>query len=486
LICVAITADTSDEALAQVERALVRADLVELRLDYIQDEIKLEKLLAASKGKAIVTCRAADEGGNWRGTESDRIALLLRGADLGAAYVDIELAHVGSLGRRPPCKLILSHHDFDNMPGNLNEITRNMVDAGADVVKVAALARDAADNVVMLDILGRSQKPTVAIAMGEHGVPSRILGRKFGALWTYASLETGAESAPGQITVDQLLDLYRYKSINADTNVYGVIGNPIAHSASPAVMNAAFKKMGLNAVYTMIRVENVKSFVEAFKQIPLCGCSITIPHKSDVMECLDYIDPLAARVGAVNTMVRQKDGTLSGCNTDLEGALSALENALGSKPIHSSRALVIGAGGVARALVFGLVDRGANVTIANRTFSRAQTLAAEAETECCTLEDIASKTFDILVNCTSVGMHPHEDATPVSAECLHKDTVVFDTVYNPPVTRLLEEAKRAGARVVSGLDMFLRQAAEQIRHWTGLDAPMDIMENALRRKLGLE
>ena len=486
LICVAITAESTDKALIDIERALARADLVELRLDFIKGAIELDKLIAASRGRAIATCRARDEGGRWRGAEEERIALLLAAADLGAAYVDVELSHLASLPRRPECKLVLSHHDFEKMPADLPDIADRMDKAGADVVKVVATAGDAADNLAVLDVLRRSAKPAVALAMGEYGIPSRILARKFGAAWTYASLARGAESAPGQLTIDDMLDLYRFKSTGPDTAVYGVIGNPVAHSASPAVMNAAFAEMGLDAVYLLIRVSDVKAFVSAFKKIPLEGCSVTIPHKSAVMDYVDKIDPLARRVGAVNTVLREGDGTLTGCNTDLEGAMSALEEALGGKSLKDSRALVLGAGGAARAIVFGLVDRGADVIIANRTVSRAEALAGDAGTAWCAVEEAPGKRFDILVNCTSVGMHPNENASPISADCLREGMVVFDTVYNPPETRLLAAARRRGARTVSGLEMFLRQAEKQIAHWTGLPAPRDVMEKALCRKLGLE
>jgi len=485
LICVAITAESTEKALGDIERALARADLVELRLDYIKGPVDLGKLITASRGRAIATCRAADEGGRWQGAEKERIELLLAAADAGAAYVDVELSHLDALPRRPACKLILSHHDFEKIRADLPDIADRMAKAGADVVKVAALANDAADNLPMLDLVRRSHKPAVAIAMGEYGIPSRILSRKFGAAWTYASLERGAESAPGQVTVDEMLDLYRFKSTGPNTAVYGVIGNPVAHSASPAIMNAAFAKMGLDAVYLPIRVADVKSFVRSFMEIPLEGCSVTIPHKTDIMACLDAVDPLGRRIGAVNTVVREADGTLTGCNTDLEGALSALEEALAGKPLAGSRALVLGAGGVARAIVFGLVDRGADVLIANRTASRAEALAADAGAAWCPLGEAPAKHFDILVNCTSVGMYPDEDASPIDADCIREGVVVFDTVYNPPETRLLAGARSRGARVVSGLEMFLRQAEKQIEHWTGLAAPRDVMEEALRRKLGL-
>lgn len=485
MICAVITEKSAEEFLRAIARALERADLVELRLDYLDLPINLAPLLAAARGKAVVTCRPRSQGGFFKGAEKDRLDLLLRADEAGAAYVDVEFACLGRLSRRlARAKLILSHHDFEKMPLDLPEIARSMESAGADVVKVVGFARDAADNAVIFDILKNARRPTVALAMGEFGLASRILAPRFGAAWTYASVQKGAESAPGQITIEELRGLYHDDRIGPATRLYGVIANPVAHSASPAIMNAAFVETGFDGVYVPLRVRDVASTVRAFRAVPFDGYSVTIPHKTAVMDCLDEVEPLAARVGAVNTVVRGRDGKLAGFNTDLVGAMTALEKALLDGNLRGRAVLVIGAGGAARAIVFGLMDRGARVTIANRTVSRAESLAKEAGAQFCGLDDLESRGAEILVNCTSVGMHPHIDETPVPVSCLRKGMIVFDTVYNPIETRLLAEAARRGAKTVSGLEMFIGQAARQFELWTGLQAPREVMENALRRKLG--
>ena len=485
LICAVITEKTIEAALEAIRRALPRADLVELRLDYLEGAVDLAPLIEAARGRAIATCRHRSEGGLYRGGERERMDLLLRAAELGAAYVDIEFAQLDSLPRRPDAKLILSAHDFEKMPADPSGLARRMVDAGADVVKLVGLARDAADNAVVFDVLRNTPCPAVALAMGEYGLPSRLLGRRFGGAWTYASVERGAESAPGQITIDEMKDLYRHDSLGPDTRMYGVMGNPVAHSASPAIMNAAFAEIGFDGVYVPLRVQEVAACVEAFRPLPFHGYSVTIPHKRSIMACLDEVDPLAARVGAVNTVVRTEDGRLAGYNTDLLGAITALEEAVPGGSLRGRRVVVVGAGGVARAIVFGLVDCGARVTIANRTVSRAETLAAETGVAFCGLDGLPGLEAEVLLNCTSVGMHPNIDASPVPADCLRKGMVVFDTVYNPAETRLLSDAAERGAIVVSGLEMFIRQAAKQFEFWTGRPAPLGVMERALRARLGI-
>ena len=281
-------------------------------------------------------------------------------------------------------------------------------------------------------------------------------------------------------------DFYRVNQHSDATQVYGVIGNPIGHSMSPAIFNESFNALGMDAVYLAFRVEDVADFVETFKGIGMLGCSVTIPHKHAIMPFMHEVDGLVQRIGVMNT-VAQKDDGLFGTNTDLLAAISGIEEALeakGSPGLDGKSAVMIGAGGVGRAIAFGLVDRGAKLTIVNRTASKAEQLAADVGCEWRPIEELPHLTADVLVNSTSVGMHPHEDATPAPAGLLRSGMVVFDAVYNPIETKLLREAKSRGCVTVSGFDMFAKQAAAQFELWFGRPAPVDVMAAVVRKRLG--
>jgi len=480
----------------EMAAAAETADVIELRLDFATD-FDLKAILEKRPKPVIVTHRPVREGGHYRGSEEDRLAVLRRAVELGAEYVDVEL---DSVGRVPPggsTRRIVSTHNFKEVPADLPGLHAKLVKSGADIAKFACMANDIADNLRVFDVLRDAKHPTIALCMGEPGLISRILGRKYGNLLTFASLAEGKESAPGQISAADLRTLYRYKSVGPATKVYGVVANPVAHSMSPAIMNAAFDAAGLDAVYVPFKVEgDVVQFVNAFKALDVRGYSVTLPHKQAVLAAMDEVDPLAERIGAVNTVVN-REGELFGTNTDVPGALKALENALrprdtsdagageASSPIRGKRVLLLGAGGAARALAYGLADRGATITIANRTHERAVKLAAEVGAETAPLADVKSVQPDVLVNTTSVGMTPNVEASPVPPGTIQPGTVIFDAVYNPPATKLLRDAQAAGCATVSGIAWFVNQAALQFELWTGLPAPRDAMERVLRQRLGI-
>ena len=491
MICIPIVERTQNDMAAARAAAAEVADLVELRMDYAPD-VDLREILADRPSPAIVTCRPTREGGLFQGPEERRLALLQKAVDLGAEYVDVELDSVHRIRRGGRTKLIVSYHNFEETPSDIARIHKQIVAAGADVAKVTCMARDISDNLRMFDLL-RSGEPgkTIALCMGELGLISRILGKKFGNFLTFASLATGKESAPGQLSAADLIRLYRYRKIGPETAIYGVIANPVAHSMSPAVLNAAFDAAGLDAVYAPFKVEgNAAGFVHAFRDLDVRGYSVTIPHKQDVIPAMDELEEIVRQVGALNT-VANRDGKLFGTNTDVPAALRALEDSLQAGPrtggsesaLKGKKVLLLGAGGAARALAFGLMGRGARVMIANRTHERGVKLAEEMGCECCRLSEIASREADILVNTTSVGMHPDVDASPVPRAALRRGMLVFDAVYNPPETRLLREAREAGCKTVGGVAWFINQAAAQFELWTGLPAPREAMERALRERL---
>ncbi|MDM8005116.1 MAG: shikimate dehydrogenase [Phycisphaerae bacterium] len=519
-LCVPLTADHCPQMAEQIAQATrLGADMVELRLDHLRDpDLDAIHALMSRAGQfavgVIITCRLAEEGGNFTGSEEQRVKLFEVAALVGGDYMDIELAawrrsallreRIDALrqARDPsrPLKLILSRHDFEKTPADLSNILKDIAREPCDVVKLATKAESIVDSLRVLDALRESaaKRPTIALAMGEAGLLSRVLAGRFGALLTFASLETGQESAPGQVTIADMLGLYRYNSIGPATAVYGVIGCPVGHSMSPAIFNAAFGEIGHDAVYLPLRIEPPYEAFAAFVDnclsrpwLNMSGCSVTIPHKENLLRYVaergGEVEPLARRIGAANTLhVQTGELSLAACNTDYRGAMNALCAGIGCTREELGRfsVAVLGAGGVSRAIVAGLRDCGCRVTIYNRTFDRAKTLAAEFGAEARPLEQAADHGADVIINCTSIGMWPNVDDTPLPADALIGKPVVFDTIYNPIETRLLREARLRGCRTVDGVSMFVGQAAAQFERWIGRPAPLDIMRGILRRRLG--
>lgn len=501
---------------AMLAAARAGADLVELRLDYLADtgDQALHLLLDKPPCPLLVTCRSSAEGGQFRGSDQQRVDLLTRSARIGGDWVDLELASLpkadallnelaqASAAGRPVPGLILSAHNFQRRPADLMDILARMEAAPGAVNKVAFAATGPEDAWAAFDVLRASQKPAMALAMGETGVASRILARKFGAFGTFASLHPGAQSAPGQTTIEQLRTLYRWDSIGPDTRIYGVIGCPVGHSMSPAIHNAAFAADGLDAVYVPLRIEpgaeNFARFIDAVLERPwvgLAGVSVTIPHKEHALARVggENVDALAQAIGAVNTIVftGQPAEPMKGYNTDYAAAIDALVSAMNCRreDLAGRQVAVLGAGGAARAIVAALAHYGADTVIYNRTADRAEQLAREFGSPrgrvCArSLDRLAHASADIYINCTPIGMFPKIDACPLPEGLpLPAETVVFDTIYNPVRTRLLERAAAAGCRTVSGLDMFVNQAVAQYELWTARPAPRDVMRSVVLRCL---
>ena len=479
MLCVSLMPQTTDEALDALAEAAAAADAAELRLDAMA-AFDLARILAAPPCPVIVTYRPKREGGLYDGPEEDRLAVLRDAARLGARYIDVEHDAISSLGDVPPEKIIVSYHDHEKTPADLARTHARLAKTGAAVVKVAAMANHILDTVAVLRILRDATVPTIALSMGERGVLTRVLAAKFGAFLTYAAAESGPRAAPGQVSARDMRDLYRVGGIGPGTQVYGVIADPVGHSLSPRIHNAAFAKIDRDAVYLPLWVEgDAAAFVQAMREFDFNGYSVTIPHKQTVMAAADCVEPLAARIGAVNTLQRRDDGTLFATNTDWTAGVAAIEAVVGEGWLGGKRALIVGAGGVGRAMAFGLVQRGALVTLADVDEVRAEALAAEVGVSHVAHAEMAAQTCDILLNCTPVGMHPKTDASAVPREMLRKGMVVYDAVYNPAETRLLTKARDAGCRTVSGIDHFVRQAVEQFELWTGAPAPVETMRRVV-------
>jgi 3-dehydroquinate dehydratase / shikimate dehydrogenase len=493
MLVTSITADTTDDMQTKALDALERgSDAVELRLDSLKTSGGMAGIAEdLPSGTWIVTCRTASEGGAFRGPVEQQVEHLIRAGLAGEGFIDFEYRQwqksplartelgkpiTDSAGIRHPAPLILSYHDFEGRPNDLDDIVAQMCAVPeAIAVKIAWPAADIMSNFEALDIMRFAPKDIIAICMGEAGLLSRVLAKKFGAFASYASLSEAEASAPGQATLDAMLHEFGWGSIDVATQVYGVIGSPVAHSLSPMVFNGAFRAGRVPGVYVPLLVEpdyeSFAAFMDACVErdwLDVRGFSVTLPHKENALRYLgDRIDPPADMIGAINT-IRIEDGEVWGCNTDSPAAVEAILEAMGCEDdaLEGVPVAVLGAGGVSRAVVAGLVDCGCDVTIYNRTRERADSLAERFGCRAEPWEDAAKTEAKILVNCTSIGMWPDSDATPISADVFRKDMVVFDTIYRPMATRLLREADAAGCRTVGGASMFVRQAAQQFEYWT--------------------
>ena len=488
MICIPITAKRAEDTVLEMLSASKYADIVELRIDYIPElqnaEACIEESLKRKIKPVIITNRPVREGGKFNGSEQDRLRLLQKAIDLGVDYVDVEYDSIKQITRRNSSKIIISHHNFKETPHDLSKIYDEICQQKPDIVKIVTHANDITDNIRIFELLQSTNIPTISFCMGELGYISRILTGKFGGFLTFASLEKGKESAPGQLTVDELSKTYHFKNINKKTKLYGIIGNPVSHSMSPAIHNAAFTEKGLKNVYVPLKIANIETFMKECREIDFQGFSVTIPHKESVLPFLDDLDHTARKIGAINTIVN-RNRKLTGYNTDCMAAVMGLEYSMkeANETLNNKKISIIGAGGAARAIAFGLKEKGCDITIFNRTTERAEKLSQDVKCEFKSFEEIHKLDSDILINTTSIGMFPGVDQTPVSKNILKEGMIVFDAVYNPIETRLLRDAKEQGCHTVNGLSMFINQAAEQFRLWTGIDAPIELMTKVVKEML---
>ncbi len=493
-LCVCLIERTPEAMLSAMHSLPRYVHMVEVRLDHLWQvlprsaEADLERICRNKDRPVVITIRPRREGGLYEGPEGDRLRLLRRAAALGAEYIDIELDSVAELGEIPaPTQRIVSYHNFQQTPSDLEGIHRKAAGAGAEVIKIAVLARDILDTLPVLALLKRhgSTVPTIAVSMGEEGMPTRLLAGKFGAFLSYASLAEGRDTADGQVPFRQIEEMYRFCRIGPETSLFGVVANPVAHSMSPAIHNAAFAEVGLDAVYLPFKVTDPGAFLDGYQPHDLKGLSVTIPHKEAMAPLMDDLGELAARIGAINTVAIRR-GRRYGSNTDVPAALAALEGAAcraGLLPLGRRTVLLLGAGGAARAIAYGLAGKVGRLIIANRTVSRAEKLAADVRAEHCGLERIDRLRPDVLINTTSVGMYPRVDESPVPASMLRGGMVVFDAVYNPLETMLLRQARDAGCVTASGIEWFVGQAAAQFETWTGVAAPRELMAKVVMERL---
>lgn len=463
------------------------AELVELRLDWLGASPDLSELLGKRPTETVVTCRRQEDYGKWRGSEEQRLSILRAAIASGVEYIDLEDDIASTIRRYGSTQRIISHHNFVETPDDLEDIHAKMCQEDADIIKLVTMANSPADSIRMLKLVAASEIPTVGFCMGEFGLTSRILCGKYGSPFTYASFSSERELAPGQISFQKMKQIYHFDEINEDTRVFGVLGDPIEHSLSPLIHNAAFKHDEINAVYLPFRVprQSLLDTINAFRSIEVEGYSVTIPHKVEAKNLVRYADDSVKTSGATNTLYQNEKGHWFATNTDMEAAVSTIVDGLkldsrSNVRLEGRKVLVLGAGGAARAIALGLARSGCVVTIANRTKQKAEALAKELSCQFIPWENRGIEHYDILVNCTPVGMHPKVNDTPFPENYFREGMLVFDTIYNPENTLLIKQAKLRNCQTVSGVDMFVRQAAAQYECFTKQSAPVKVMHDAFR------
>ncbi len=491
-VCVAIIGTTVAEMIERANVAVKETNFLEFRLDYLEKPAlalpKLKQFLAEHTAvTAIATCRRAANGGKFDGSVSGEIEILAKAATSGFHLVDLELESAEGLKkgeieklRETGVALIVSHHDFKQTK-DLDAIFARIEPFKSEFVKIVSTAKTLSDNVTMMRFIEKTNDHSniIGICMGDAGIISRVLGVRAGSAFTFAAATPGEETAPGQIAARTLVETYRIDQVDAATKVYGVAGNPIRSSLSPVMMNTAFRRETVNAVYLALQADKLSDLLTLVREIPIQGLSVTMPLKQEIMAHLAHTDPLSAKIGACNTILRAQDGKLYGFNTDVAGIISPLEKRLS---LRGAKVLVLGAGGVARAAVFGLRDKGAEVSILNRTPETAQKLAKQSGAKVIKKEAVAKAAFDVIVNATPVGMAGNKGAQILEAKDLNAK-LVFDLVYNPTETPLIALARQQGIAVIEGVEMFVQQGARQFEIWTGKPAPEEEMKRVVLHAL---
>ena len=484
MLAAVIAAKSLNEAINDIKKTK-DADLIELRIDYLK-EMKLEKLkklIENCKKPLIITNRKKSEGGFFNGGEEERIQILKKTIDFGAPYIDIEYSSNKNLIKsilknNNKTKIILSYHDFKKTPNNLTNVYNNIKKLNPDLIKIVTQSNSVTDNIKIFDLIKQSnneKKKIIAFCMGSYGQFSRILSMILGSTITYGSVNENKKSADGQLTINELANYYRIKKLNKNTKIAGLIGNPVEHSWSHVIHNAAFDKLKINVVYLKFKVDKLEEFIEYFRRLNILGFSVTIPHKVEVIKYLDKINEKAKIIGAVNTIV-VRDNKLIGYNTDCDGAIQALKQ---KTSLKNKNVVLLGAGGSTRALAYGLKEEGANITILNRTIDKAKVLAKYFNCNYGSLNDLRNFDHGVLINTTSVGMYPKINNSIVPMNLIKKNSIVFDIVFNPFKTKLLQDAERKDCTIIPGFEMLIHGAILQFKLWIGKNAP----EKLIRKKV---
>ena len=484
-ICIALGLPDTSKLLEHARREIEAGEtFLEFRLDYLPQPETGARALGQflrdyPEATVLATCRRHQNHGKFNGSVEEQYQILNLAVSNGAQSVDVEIetaetALPKTAELRELTHVIVSYHNYENTP-QTETIMRRMMKVPADAYKVVTTARKPSDTARVL-AAGKTggRTPMIVLAMGEMGFPSRVLSPAFGGMFTYAAPIMTEGTAAGQVSAKLLRHLYHVDKLSKTTKIYGVIADPVRHSISPAVQNRAFQSRRIDAVYLplMIPPLQLRDFFTFAESAPLAGFSVTIPHKQKVIRYLDVVDPLAKRIGAVNTVCRRA-GKWRGSNTDVDGVIVPLSKVM---RIAGASVLVVGNGGAARGAACALSDAGAKVTLTGRSIDRVKALAKFCSSEAASREQLAGRKFDALVHATSVGMFPNVDESFFPHEIPAE--VVFDMVYNPLETLLVRKAKEQGKTVIPGLQMFVEQAVKQFELWTGEAAPRAVMEKA--------
>lgn len=488
-ICVALGLPSADRLLQAAEAEFKDGNaFLEFRLDYLTSPAQGVQALRDFKHKypeaaVLATCRHRQASGHFNGDVSQQIHILKDAASAGASFVDLEVEVAEQTkpllaALREVAPLCVSFHNFSSTPA-LAPVLKRLERIPADLYKIAITARKPSDNLRLFHLLRTPHNvPLVAMAMSETGLVSRVLSPSMSSLYTYAAPTNGEGTAPGQVSAKLMHSLYRCEKLTPQSRVYGVIAHPVSHSKSPLIHNRAFQARRIDAVYLpfLVQPQQLRDWMKLAAELPVCGFSVTIPHKQRIMRYLDAVDAQAKRIGAVNTVWR-KAGKWRGANTDAAGVVAPLAKHL---RLANASVLIAGYGGAARAAAIALADASANVTITGRNMKSAQSLARVVNGSAVTLKESQSSRYDVLIHATPLGMAPHSDA------CLFTGRIpadlVMDMVYNPHETELLKSAKAQKATIVHGIEMLLEQAAHQFEIWTGESAPRAIMKRAIENR----
>jgi 3-dehydroquinate dehydratase/shikimate dehydrogenase len=498
-ICVSVCAEHADEFVKNIERGEEFGDVVELRFDFLaknelENALKKTSTLKTEKN-LLLTFRPKQQGGMRDLSRPEREIFWSSGYDFRTNWADVEIDLVETVSHRLFEKIVCSHHDFNSTPENLVEIYEKLNATNADVIKIAVQTDDITDSIGVWKLLKSAKsenRQIIPIAMGEAGKWTRILGLAHGAFMTYASLAPGNETAPGQISAKDLIEVYRVKELDKNTEIYGIIGGNTSYSLSPFMHNAAFKSERRNAVFVPFQVKDLDAFLRRMvkpetREIELNfkGFSVTIPHKQAIIKHLDFIDETAEKIGAVNT-VKIENGKFYGYNTDAPGFIEPLKNVYGE--LRNAKVAILGAGGAARACVYALKKENAEVTIFARNSEKAKILAEEFEVESEEFPAANRKSkianFDVVINTTPLGTKGElENETALLAGQLEDVKLIYDLIYNPFQTRLMSEADKANVPKIGGMAMLTAQGAKQFEIWTGKQAPVKEMSAEVLKRL---
>lgn len=462
MICLVIKGPTFADAHQQIAKAVDYADLVELRLDNFNslDSLALKQLRSDFTIPMIFTLRSQSQGGFYKGTEESRLEAIRQLAELKPEYIDLEhhvpIHFIQEISSHSEIKLIISFHDFEKTPDDLDGLYQEMKKNPAHLYKIAVKANSTTEALKFICWAKDSDKKLIAISMGDHGKISRVLAPAINSPFTYASLEEHLSTAPGQLSVKTLTEKYRYQSITPQTPIFGLIGDPIEKSISDDTHNDLMAHMGMNGVYLKMQVppSELPEFIQCAKKLPFSGLSVTMPLKESILPLIEEIDPKTQAIGAVNTLLF-KEGKIIGSNTDCLGALNAIEEV---SLVKNKKIIILGAGGAAKAIAYEAKQRGGHVTILNRDKKRATDLAQQLNCNGGGLEDMPENGYDILINCTPI--------MPIDPKLMLPQAIVMDIATKPKHTEFLKHAQEKGCRIIFGYQMFIEQAIGQFHCWT--------------------